>query len=79
MPNDIAYGKVTEEVAFKNGIEVNRVRRTEESIPVANRQALFDVILQQLSRLEGCNSIEFKVFADRKTHEPMRIVVVNQE
>lgn len=79
MADAIAYGKVTEETAYKNGIPVNKVRRTEESIPVADRQALFDVILQQLGKLKDCNSIEFKVFADRQTHEPSRIVVVNQE
>lgn len=79
MADTIAYGKVTEEVAYKNGIAVNRLLRTEESIPVATRQELFDVILKQLAQLQNCNKIEFTVCADRDTHEPARIIVVKQE
>lgn len=79
MPDVIGFGKVIEETGYKDGVAVNRLRRTEESIEVATRQQLFEVILQQLERLKNCNMIEFRVHADRDTHEPARIIVINEE
>jgi len=73
------YGRVVEEVGYKNGEIVNRIRRTEESIPVANKQQLFDIIFQQLTLLKTCKVVNFQVYADKHSHEPNRIVVVSEE
>lgn len=75
----VLYGKVVEEIGYKNGSAVSRMRRTHESIPVANRQQLIDRIFEQLKKLDDCDSVVFEVYADHHNHEPVRIVVTSEE
>lgn len=74
----ISFGKVVEEIGYRGGVVASRKRRTEESIPVASRQELFDVILKQLAQLQSCSKVEFTVCAHADTHEPNRIIVVSE-
>lgn len=73
------YGKVVEEVGYKDGNAVSRIRKTHESIPIASKQQLLDQIFDQLKLLNTCERVEFTVYADHRTHEPIRIVVTSEE
>lgn len=75
----LSFGRIVEEVGYKNGEIVNRTVRTEESIPVASKQQLIEIIFQQLAQLKTCKMVNFQVYADKHSHEPNRIVVVSEE
>jgi hypothetical protein len=75
---NIVYGKVTTHETYKNGNVSVRKQRVEESIPLNNKQELLDNIFNQLLKLKTDDSVEFKVYADKRTHEPYRIVVVSE-
>ena len=73
------FGKVIEETGYKGGMAVNHTRWTHTSIAVTSRQQLIDEIFSQLKHLQDCQELQFTIVTDRQTHEPCRIVVVNEE
>lgn len=72
------FGTITLKEAYKNNNPVSRVRTVEESVPVASRGQLVDLVFKELDKLQTCTMVNFAVYAD-KNHEPSRVVVVTQE
>lgn len=75
----LSFGKVITEQSYQHGNVVNTVRRTNISVAINSRQQLLDYIFDQLKQLQDCESVAFEVFADKHTHEPIRIVVTSEE
>lgn len=74
----IKYGKVTIHEGYKNGEVVNRLQRVEQSVPIKSRQELLDNIFDQLKQLQEHDSVSFTIYADKHTHEPVRMVLVSE-
>lgn len=73
----ISYGRIIIEEGYRDGTVVNRVERTEESIPIVTKREALDTIFAQLDKLKLDSCVEFKVYADKHTHEITRIVTIS--
>jgi hypothetical protein len=74
----IKYGRVITHEGYKNGSVVQRTQQVEQSIPITSNQQLLDNIFAHLALLKEHDSISFTVFADKRTHQPQRIVLVSE-